>query len=172
MEITKLILGITTLLGAGLIGAVSIHHADHTPPEIIRFAAINAADQVRDALSRNPGQINAVDQNGETALNIAAYRGYPEIVDLLISSGAEIDRPDKDGYTPLAEAILSGGQVQTRRAIVKSLLTAGANPKFALPDGHTIVDLAVSLRGENSHLVSLLRGESAKSARRVAVASE
>jgi ankyrin repeat protein len=172
MEVGKLILGITTLVGAAVIGISSMHHPDANPPEVIRYAAINAADQVRDVLSSNPSQIDAVDRNGDTALNIAAYRGYPDMVNLLIGSGPAIDRPNNEGYTPLAEAVLSGGKAQDRRLIVTSLIAAGANPQYTLPDGRSVIQLASSIHGARSPLVALLRGESAKSSGRVAVAQQ
>jgi ankyrin repeat protein len=172
MELGKLILGIATLVGAAVIGISSMHHSDANPPEIVRYAAINAADHVRDTLSSNPSQIDAVDRNGDTALNVAAYRGYPEMVNLLIGSSPAIDRPNNDGYTPLAGAVLAGGKPQDRRAIITALIGAGANPQYTLPDGRSVIQLASSIHGARSPLVALLRGESAKSSGRVAVAQQ
>jgi ankyrin repeat protein len=172
MEKAKLILAVTTLLGAGLIGAASLHRADRRTPDIIRYVAINNSDEVIQLLNSEPSQVRALDVDGSTPLHVAAYRGYPDMVKLLIDNGAEIDRPDKHGFTPLAEAVLAGGQPQTRRAIVTSLLRAGANPRFTLPDGRTVIDLAISLRGPRSHLADLLRGDSAKCNRRFADAAE
>jgi len=52
--------------------------------------------------------INAVDNNGETAMHAAAYKNLPKVVKLLAAKGAKIDvwnRPDKYGWTPLAIAV-------------------------------------------------------------------
>src|SRR5437660_9085363 len=52
--------------------------------------------------------INAVDNNGETAMHAAAYKNLPGVVKFLASKGARIDlwnRPDKFGWTPLAIAV-------------------------------------------------------------------
>lgn len=51
--------------------------------------------------------VNAVDDNGETAMHGASYKSYPKIVDLLVEKGAKAEvwnRKDKYGWTPLAIA--------------------------------------------------------------------
>jgi ankyrin repeat protein len=51
--------------------------------------------------------VNAVDDNGETAMHGAAYKNLPKIVQLLAENGAKIDvwnRKDKFGWTPLSIA--------------------------------------------------------------------
>jgi len=51
--------------------------------------------------------VNAVDNNGETALHGAAWRGANDIVKLLVEKGARLDARDKKGHwTPLAYAHL------------------------------------------------------------------
>jgi ankyrin repeat protein len=52
--------------------------------------------------------INAVDNNGETAMHGAAYKNLPKVVKFLASKGARIDvwnRPNKFGWIPLAIAV-------------------------------------------------------------------
>lgn len=51
--------------------------------------------------------VNAVDDNGETALHGAAWRGANDIVTLLVDKGAKLDAREKKGqFTPLAYAHL------------------------------------------------------------------
>jgi ankyrin repeat protein len=48
--------------------------------------------------------VNAVDENGETAMHGAAYKNLPKVVQLLAAKGAKIEvwnRKDKWGWTPL-----------------------------------------------------------------------
>ena len=45
--------------------------------------------------------VNAVNQAGNSALHIAALRGYNTIVKLLLEKGARIDIKNKRGQTPL-----------------------------------------------------------------------
>jgi len=51
--------------------------------------------------------INAVDNNGETAMHGAAYKNLPAVVEFLAAKGAKIEvwnRPNKHGWTPLTIA--------------------------------------------------------------------
>ena len=51
--------------------------------------------------------INAVDDNGETAVHAAAYKNLPNVVRFLVANGARIEhwnRENKFGWTPLAIA--------------------------------------------------------------------
>ena len=52
--------------------------------------------------------VNAIDNNGETAMHAAAYKNLPKVVKFLAAKGAKIDvwnRPDRFGWTPLAIAV-------------------------------------------------------------------
>ncbi len=51
--------------------------------------------------------VNAVDDNGETAMHGAAYKSFPRVVQLLADRGARIEvwnRKDKYGWTPMSIA--------------------------------------------------------------------
>ncbi len=50
------------------------------------------------------GDLNAVDNNGETAMHGAAYKHVPSVVEFLADAGAKIEvwnRENKEGWTPL-----------------------------------------------------------------------
>jgi ankyrin repeat protein len=47
------------------------------------------------------GDINAVNQDGQTALHAAAYLGANSIIQFLVEKGAKLNPPDKYGQTPL-----------------------------------------------------------------------
>jgi ankyrin repeat protein len=52
--------------------------------------------------------VNAVDDNGETAMHAAAYKNLPKVVKFLAARGAKIDvwnRPNNFGWIPLAIAV-------------------------------------------------------------------
>ena len=52
--------------------------------------------------------VNAVDNNGETAMHAAAYKNLPKVVKFLAAKGARIklwNQPNKFGWTPLAIAV-------------------------------------------------------------------
>jgi hypothetical protein len=48
--------------------------------------------------------VNAVNQDGETALHGAAFRGSNEMVQLLVDRGAKLEIKNKLGFTPLMVA--------------------------------------------------------------------
>jgi len=65
--------------------------------------------------------INSVDSAGNTALHWAAYRNHPEVVEYLLSAGANPEITNQsDGQTPLHWACI-GGHI----ACVKHLLKLG-----------------------------------------------
>ncbi len=66
-------------------------------------------------------------RNGEwnTALMIAAKKGYPEQIRFLLEYGASVNAQNLDGTPPLTLAILAG-----KPFIVEMLLKAGADPEL------------------------------------------
>ncbi len=80
--------------------------------------------------------INAVDNNGETAMHAAAYKNLPKVVKLLATKGARIEtwnRPDRFGWTPLAIAVgYRFGNFkpspETEAAVREVMIAAGVTP--------------------------------------------
>jgi ankyrin repeat protein len=66
-----------------------------------------ALDAVKAALEQNP-DVDAVNEDGETALCGAAGMGYNQVIQLLVDKGANVNVKTKDGRTPLALAIAAG----------------------------------------------------------------
>lgn len=64
----------------------------------------------------------ADDQDGATALKIAANGGHEDLVELLLTRGAKADVKDKDGFTPLLDACEKGFA-----EICKQLIVAGSD---------------------------------------------
>jgi ankyrin repeat protein len=80
--------------------------------------------------------LNAVDDNGETAIHGAAYKSFPKVVRLLAERGADIkvwNRKNKYGWTPLAiaEGHRPGNfkpSAETIDALHRVMLAAGVSP--------------------------------------------
>jgi ankyrin repeat protein len=80
--------------------------------------------------------LNAVDNNGETAMHAAAYKNLPKVVKFLAAKGAKIDvwnKNDKFGWTPLA--IAAGYRFgnfkpspETETALREVMIAAGVTP--------------------------------------------
>ena len=80
--------------------------------------------------------INAVDNNGETAMHGAAYKNLPKVVQFLAGKGAKIEiwnRSNKFGWTPLAIAVgYRFGNFKpspdTEAALREVMIAAGVTP--------------------------------------------
>ena len=72
--------------------------------------------------------IEAKNRDGSTPLGWAAYFGKLEMVTFLVDRGADLNKADKNGYTPLGAAITSPfmGSELNRSAIIKYLKDKGA----------------------------------------------
>jgi len=87
-------------------------------------------------LLRLGADVNAVDNNGETAMHGAAYKNLPKVVKFLAAKGARIEvwnRPDKFGWTPLAIAVgyRFGNfkpSAETEAAVREVMIAAGVTP--------------------------------------------
>lgn len=141
---------------AGLIGEVNPVTAAVVAgnPERVRTAAA-AQGAYRDGTP----EVDGTNVCGERPLHLAIQRGSLEIVQILLSEGADPDLPSVDtgkysgcasywnvttppGYPPLHYAILFA-----RPVIAEALLFAGAEPMRTTPANDTALDLAESAAG-------------------------
>lgn len=82
------------------------------------------------------GDVNAVDDNGETAMHGAAYKSFPRVVQFLNDHGAKVEvwnRENKYGWTPLsiAEGHRPGNfkpSPETLEALHRVMLASGVSP--------------------------------------------
>ena len=107
--------------------------------------ARKSVEKFEELIDYEEADVHAVTPKGHTALHWAA-RGHPdpEILDILIDAGAEVDARDNLGHTPLHFAARS----KNPREIVPTLLDAGANANAQANNGHSVLHLAV----KNSHV--------------------
>ena len=75
---------------------------------------------------------------GTTPLVVAAGNSSLEMVDLLVTSGANVNKPNPKQITPLISACLTG-----RREVVKYLLEKDAKVNSQTPDGLSAIQGAV-----------------------------
>jgi acyl-CoA-binding protein len=76
--------------------------------------------------------VNALDDAGQTALHLAADRGHPDCVRILLDHGADIFATDQDGISVFQAAVIAG-HFETCRL----LLERGADPDQPDVDGDT-----------------------------------
>lgn len=72
---------------------------------------------------------SAVNDHGETPLHVAAERNLPNIIEVLLASGADANARDRLGNTPLHSAISGGGVVFALSSPVSGTLSSGDRPK-------------------------------------------
>lgn len=124
--------GATPLMAAAGLGTLAPDEEAGTEAE-----ALAAAEY----LLRLGADVNAVDDNGETAVHGAAYKSLPKMVQFLTDHGAKIDvwnRKDKYGWTPLviAEGFRPGNfkpSAETIAAIHGVMRAAGVTPPPPTP---------------------------------------
>ena len=73
---------------------------------------------------------NLVDPQGNTFLMLAAYHGHADLVAGLARLGADPDRLNDRGQSPLSGAIF-----KAEEGVVRALVAAGADPNAGSPSG-------------------------------------
>jgi ankyrin repeat protein len=124
-----------------------LKNADNTTPLITAAGVGVGSDAANETAGTEPealeavqyllelgNEINAVDNNGETAMHGAAYKNFPKVIELLGAKGAKIEtwnQKNKYGWTPLmiAQGHRPGNfkpSFETIEAIERLMLAAGA----------------------------------------------
>jgi ankyrin repeat protein len=125
----------------------SIPNADNSAPLIVAAGLATRSpgedagteSEVLEALqvaSDLGADVNAIDNNGETAMHAAAYKNLPKVVKFLAARGARIqlwNQPNKFGWTPLTIAVgYRFGNFkpspETEAAIREVMIAAGVTP--------------------------------------------
>ena len=156
-----------------------------TPP-VIDAVAEARLERVRRSLEQGL-DVNKTDPDGRTALMIAAFDGYTEVVDLLLDYDAEVDRSDGAGRTAMmyassgpfpqtVELLLRRGAdvnhgdtaegwtalmlaaAEGHQLVVEVLLRHGADIELTDQDGDAAIDHARERR--QTHIVALLESSS------------
>ncbi|CAL4106492.1 unnamed protein product, partial [Meganyctiphanes norvegica] len=102
----------------GAVGAHE-HHERDLGEELRRAASLGDKDQVLQLIQEG-ANVNQADENGYTAVQVAASDGHTEVVRALIKNKANVDhQDDQHGNTALHEASWKGYS-QTAEALVRS----------------------------------------------------
>ena len=119
--------GVTPLIAAAGLGTLAAGEVAGTEEEVVATL---------EWLSKLGLDVNAVDNNGETAMHAAAYKNLPKAVEFLAANGAKVEvwnQKNKYGWTPLliAEGFRPGNfkpSFETIAAIHKVMQDAGLTP--------------------------------------------
>jgi ankyrin repeat protein len=104
-------------------------------PSLLELAETGPSAQAV-ALIDQGADVNAVSDNGTTALIWAAHRDDRPLIDRLLKAHADVRKANQFGATPMSEAAGYGDV-----AVIEELLKAGAAPDTANPDGETALML-------------------------------
>jgi len=92
---------------------------------------------VRAWIASHPREVDLSDADGATALHWAAQGGRADLVNLLLTAGANANATSRHGVPPLLPAVVRGDA-----AVARALIKAGAKVDPLLPGGQTLLMLA------------------------------
>ncbi|KAH8249125.1 hypothetical protein KR032_006264 [Drosophila birchii] len=93
-------------------------------------------DAVQAAFQNNAQNVNE-EIKGRYPVHYAADFGHLNVLEFLIDIGADVDRKDKHGITPILAAIWEG-----HTSCVEYLLKKGASKSGSTPDGQSYLEAA------------------------------
>ena len=133
-------------------------HADST--DLIEAARTNDVDQVT-ALLVSGADTNGRDENGNTALHLAAGYGFADVARLLVDYGADVDAVGCIDNTPLLIAAQEG-HTDVVRILVDNEASMGAKDEFggtamryAAGRGHRqVVEILRSAEAQEQNLLA------------------
>jgi acyl-CoA-binding protein len=100
--------------------------------QVLRAASQNNVSTLASLLQQNPALVQFRDDDGQSALHLAADKGAVQALEFLLQAGADGNAADDDGITCLQAAVI-GENIQACRI----LLDHGANPDQPDIDGDT-----------------------------------
>jgi uncharacterized protein len=102
--------------------------------ELPEAAALGNLARVRELIEKNLAQTNSFSPDGFPVVALAAFLGHLEVVEYLVSRGADINAAatNGSGYNALTGAVTSG-----HAAVVQWLLEHGANANYRYSAGYS-----------------------------------
>ena len=93
------------MLAVGMLASQAVDRRSHRVLDGAKVETESDVLPVVAAALELGSEINAVNQQGDTALHSAAFQGFSRVVELLAGNGAALNVKNKRGQTPLAAAI-------------------------------------------------------------------
>jgi uncharacterized protein len=93
------------MLAVGMLASQAVDRRSHRVLDGAKVETESDVLPVVAAALELGSDINAVNQQGDTALHSAAFQGFSRVVELLAANGAALNVKNKRGQTPLAAAI-------------------------------------------------------------------
>jgi ankyrin repeat protein len=155
---------------------ITTYSQSTNPPIFSMLADVDLA-KAKAIIEADPKAVNARDNKAASPLHLAAELCNQQMVELLLSKGADVNARDDDGETPLFRPIIGGPmistlsgpfsgtlsapkQINTPLQVVILLLSKGADADAEANDGETPLQWAAG-RGD-TEIVELLLKKGAK----------
>lgn len=117
--------------------------SDPTPQQLLELAH-QVLDLARAGDAESLGEhidsgvpVDLTDSSGNTLVMLAAQHGHAAAVTALATRGADVNRLNDRGRSPLAGAVLAGED-----AVVAALLEAGADPDAGTPTARSAAEVS------------------------------
>src|SRR5690242_1933365 len=145
-------MGVSVMVGFLLVQPrIPLHAAPAVAPVADAAKGDNLAAVRR--LIKEHADVNALANDGSSALLWAAYHSDAEMVKALLAAGAAADVANRYGVTPLLQASRNGDV-----AVIQALLDAGADPTRWHPEGETALMAAARTGRVDAVKLLLARG--------------
>jgi ankyrin repeat protein len=113
---------------------------------------------VKDLIAAGADVKAAEPGKGQNALMWAAAEGHSDVVQTLLAAGADVKAASKSGFTPLVFAAIKNDAIKNDAKSVNSLIAAGADANYALPDGTRTLSAAAANKSVLAALALLDHG--------------
>ncbi|XP_066027124.1 myotrophin [Pocillopora verrucosa] len=99
-------------------------------------------DQVKDIMEKPGFDVNAEILNGRSGIHFAADYGQSNVIEYLLSKGADINRADKYGITPLLASIYESNTDCVKLLLEKVRELCKGKSFLLAPDGSSYIECA------------------------------
>lgn len=117
-------------------------------PQMMSALAENDCNRVTHILKNREADLEAITDDGYTAMHLSADKGSARLLKCLISQGAKIDPLDRNSRTPLLISVYA-----KNIKIMSMLIEAGANPHIRDTSGMSAISAAFSTNFEEGVLL-------------------
>jgi ankyrin repeat protein len=125
------------------------HGMDAPKVAIVEAARRGNLEKVNQLIKKDKASVNKSDENGFTALMIAATRGNLDCIKALINAGSKVDQADTDGRTALM-FVVQIGHANCLQALI------AANAQVNQTDHNGLTALTVAAQNGHSDIMKLL----------------
>jgi ankyrin repeat protein len=109
--------------------------------DVFEAATVGDTDRLRELLRGDAALATTYSADGFTPLHFAAFFGHPDVAELLLGNGAEVDALGRGFMTGTA---LHSATAASHAEIVRMLVEAGAKPNLRQEGGATPLHAAVA----------------------------